>query len=163
AGKSRLAHELVRRLRTSAMAPMVLQCRGDPLHSTTPYALIAQAVRQAVGLRERDKADVVRKRLGAHVGELLPASDRARVREFLGELVGAHFDDATSVALRAARASTDAMSDQIRLAFADVVRAWCAVHPVLLVLEDLHWGDASSVKLIDGALRRLEGERLFVL
>src|SRR5262249_44765433 len=52
---------------------------------------------------------------------------------------------------------------QVRLAFADALRAWCALHPVLLVLEDLHWGDAFSVKLIDGALRKLEGERLFLL
>src|SRR5262249_36200359 len=89
AGKSRLAHELVRRLRSWATPPKVLQCRGDPLHSSTPYAQIAQAVRQAVGLRERDKPDVVQRTLEAHTKELLPGVDALRVSEFLGEIVGA--------------------------------------------------------------------------
>src|SRR5262249_36901132 len=137
AGKSRLAHELVRRLRSSVPPPQGLQCRGDPLQSTTPYAQSAQAGRHARGRPGRAKPAAVQKRLEAHVSELLPTADVARVTEFLGEIVGAHFDDAGRVALRAARGSADAMADQVRLAFADALRAWCALHPLLLVLEDL--------------------------
>jgi hypothetical protein len=35
----------------------------------------------------------------------------------------------------------------------DFLRAETAVHPVLLVLEDLHWGDFGTVRFIDMALR----------
>src|SRR6185437_12882159 len=41
--------------------------------------------------------------------------------------------------------------------------AECAARPVLLVLEDLHWGDALTVKLCGRALRELEGSALMVL
>ena len=162
-GKSRLRHELVRRLASTHAAPRVLQCRGDPLHVTTPYAQIAQGIRQAAGLREPEPSAATQKKLRAFVAELVAPADVERVAAFLGELVGEHFDDAGDVQLRAARRSPEAMADQIRLAFADLLKAWCTRCPVMLVLEDLHWGDAASVALVDHTLRRLTGQPLFVL
>ncbi len=163
AGKSRLRHELVRRLNASAAPPTVLQCRGDPLHVATPYAMLAQAVRQAVSLAVQDSPECVRAKLEAHVAQIVPEAERARVSGFLGELVGARFDDEGGLLLRAARGNAAAMADQIGRAFEDVLRAWCAQGLVVIVLEDLHWGDAASTKLLDRALRKLAGAKLFVL
>ena len=165
AGKSRLRHELVRRLHTRGREtpPKVLLCRGDPLHLATPYAMIAQIVRQAVQLREREPPGSVREKLFAHVGALIGEVDARRVNDFLGELVGVPFDDHGHLPLRAARSDAAAMADQVRLAFEEIVLAWCARETVVIVLEDLHWGDAASVKLLDGALRKLSGSPLFVL
>jgi hypothetical protein len=47
------------------------------------------------------------------------------------------------------------MSEQMRRAAEDFLRAECAAHPVLLVLEDLHWGDQPTVSFVDAALRSL--------
>ena len=163
AGKSRLRHELVRRLGASEPPPTVLQCRGDPLHAATPYAMMAQAVRQAVAIDVHDSPDIVREKLQAHVARRLPEEDRARVSGFLGELVDARFDDSGRLALRAARSNAAAMADQIGRAFEDVLRAWCTTQLVVIVLEDLHWGDAASTRLLDRALRKLVGTNLFVL
>ncbi len=162
-GKSRLRHELVRRLHGSPSPPTVLLCRGDPLHAATPYAQIGQAVRQAAELSGRETGDETRGRLEAHVRGSLPEGDVGRVVDFVGELVGEQFDDGENLPLRAARHSAEAMADQIRRAFEELVRAWCKKGPVVLVLEDLHWTDPASVKLVDAVLRRLEGEALFVL
>jgi tRNA A-37 threonylcarbamoyl transferase component Bud32 len=163
AGKSRLRHELVRRLGLRSEPPAVLVCRGDPLHLATPYAMIAQAVRHAADLREREPLEKVREKLRGHVSARVPAGDATRVNDFLGELVGATFDDRGRLPLRAARLDAAAMTDQVSRAFEDILRAWCEHRPVVLVLEDLHWGDAATVKLLDRALRKLEGARLFVL
>ncbi len=164
AGKSRVRHEFVRRLRASSAASVqVLQCRGDPLHLATPYALVAQAVRQGVGLRDREPLELAREKLAARVRDLLPADTASRVAGFLGELVSVPFDDDVDLPLRAARRSAEAMSDQICLAFEATMRAWCQRHPVVLVLGDLHRGDVSSGKLLDGALRKLAGAPLLVL
>src|SRR6185437_13022041 len=65
--------------------------------------------------------------------------------------------------LRAARQDPLLMSDQIASAAIDFLRAECAARPVLLVLEDLHWGDALTVKLCQRALRDLAGSALMVL
>ena len=35
--------------------------------------------------------------------------------------------------------------------------------PVVIVLEDLHWGDSSTIAIIDASLRNLAHERLLVL
>jgi tetratricopeptide (TPR) repeat protein len=77
--------------------------------------------------------------------------------------VGVHFPDEDSPLLRAARADAQVMSDQIRRAFEDFVAAECAAGPLLLVLEDLHWGDLPSLRLVDAALRALENRPLMVL
>src|SRR6185437_6584896 len=65
--------------------------------------------------------------------------------------------------LRAARQDPLLMSEQIATAALDFLRAECAARPMLLVLEDLHWGDALTVKLCGRALRELEGSALMVL
>jgi hypothetical protein len=164
AGKSRLRHEFVRRLGISSSAEVVvLNCQGDPLHLTTPYAQVAQAVRQMAELHDREDTRELRERLRQHVTSVLPEADAVRVTDFLGELMGAAFDDEEHLALKAARHNETAMANQIRMAFEDIVRAWCKKHPVVLVMEDLHWSDAMSVKLLDGALRKLAGVPLLVL
>jgi tetratricopeptide (TPR) repeat protein len=55
------------------------------------------------------------------------------------------------------------MSDQVRGAWQDFVAAECRAGPVVLVLEDLHWGDLPTVKLVDAALRSLPDKPLMVL
>ena len=117
AGKSRLRHELVRRLGAGPDAPQILMCRGDPMHSTTPYAMLAQAIRQAAGLRDGEPREGVRKRLRQYVATLVPEGEATRVSDFLGELIGAGFDDAEHLPLRAARNDAAAMADQVGRAF----------------------------------------------
>ena len=51
----------------------------------------------------------------------------------------------------------------MRRAYEDWMRAECAHHPVVLVLEDLHWGDLPTVKVIDALLRNLASSPLMVL
>jgi hypothetical protein len=87
----------------------------------------------------------------------------ARVVAFMGELSGLPFPDEHDVRLRAARQDPLVMSDQVTEAALDFLRAECAARPVLLVLEDLHWGDALTVKLCGTALRKLSGCPLMVL
>src|SRR5262249_44124522 len=83
--------------------------------------------------------------------------------EFLGELIGTPFPEESSVQLRAARQDAMLMGDQMRRAWEDFISSECAAQPVLIVLEDLHWGDRPSVQFIDAALRRAKEQPLFVL
>jgi tetratricopeptide (TPR) repeat protein len=54
------------------------------------------------------------------------------------------------------------MGDQLRRAWETFLAAECAARPVLVVLEDLHWGDVPSVRFFDAALA-LEGAPLMTL
>jgi tetratricopeptide (TPR) repeat protein len=55
------------------------------------------------------------------------------------------------------------MGDQMRRAWEEFLAAECGQQPVVIVLEDLHWGDLPSVRFLDAALERLADEPLFVL
>jgi eukaryotic-like serine/threonine-protein kinase len=163
AGKSRLRHELERRLRSSARPPRVVQCRGNPLNMATPYAQIAQLLRSAAEIPERAATDAIREKLAAHVEDHVAPEHASRVTDFLGEIMGASLDVAGDLPVRAARRSAEAMADQVRMAFVAILRGWCRQQPTVLVVEDMHWCDAASMKLLEGTVRKLPGEGLFVL
>ncbi len=162
-GKSRLRHELLRRLRRHETAPEVLIGQGDSVTAGAPFAIIAQALRRAAGIRDGEPLGVRQQKLRARVGRSAPEADMVRLVEFLGELVGSPFPDDASVQLRAARQDPMLRGDQMRRAFEDFLRGECAERPVLLLLEDLHWGDLPTIKLIDAVLRNLKDCPLMVL
>jgi len=45
----------------------------------------------------------------------------------------------------------------------EAIEAITAEHPLVLVLEDLHWSDASTVELLSLLARRREPARLLVI
>jgi len=55
------------------------------------------------------------------------------------------------------------MGEQLRRAFEDFLDAETAGHPVLIVLEDLHWGDQATVRFLEAALRNLRERPFCVL
>jgi predicted Ser/Thr protein kinase len=161
-GKSRLRDELVRRLRERKDVEVWLG-RGDALGAGAPFAMVGEAVRRAAGITPGEAEIVARKKLRARVARFVRPSEVERVSEFLGELAGVLFSDEGSVHLAAARRDPVLRADQMRRAFEDFVDAECAAHPLLLVLEDLHWGDRPSVDYVDGLLRALPERPLLVL
>ncbi|HEX7838424.1 MAG TPA: AAA family ATPase, partial [Kofleriaceae bacterium] len=157
-GKSRLAAELVSRIRERHPEIAIWVGRGDSLRAGSTLDLLAQALRDALGILEGEPLPERRDKIRARVAERIPSADRRRVAEFLGELVDAPFpgDDpggAAGAALRAARQDAQLMSDQMRRAWLDFLRAEATAHPVLILLDDLHWGDFGTVRFIDAALR----------
>ncbi|XXX72924.1 protein kinase [Sorangium sp. So ce134] len=162
-GKSRLRHELVRRLAGRGEAFELWIARGDPMRAGAPFGVLGQVVRRAARLLDGEPLDARRHKLAARVAEHVAEPLRRQVAEFLGEMAGTPFPAEASVLLRAARQDAKLMSDQMQAAWVELARAECRARPVLLVLEDLHWGDRPTVEYVDAALRLLEGERLMVL
>jgi tetratricopeptide (TPR) repeat protein len=153
-GKSRLGAELVSRIQQRREPVAIWVGRGDSLRAGSTLDLLAQALRGALGIHGGEPLADRRDKLRARVARRVRAGDRKRVTEFLGELVGTPFpDDGDAAALRAARQDAQLMSEQMRKAWMDFLEAEAAVQPVLLLLEDLHWGDFGTVRFIDTALR----------
>ncbi|HEX3764658.1 MAG TPA: protein kinase, partial [Kofleriaceae bacterium] len=153
-GKSRLAAEFVARIPQRDQPVAVWLGRGDSLRAGSTLDLLAQALRGALGIHGGEPLAERHDRIRARVAERVPAAERARVAEFLGELIGAPFpEDAASASLAAARQDAQLMGEQLRKAWLDFLDAETAAQPVLLVLEDLHWGDFGTVRFLDAALR----------
>ena len=159
AGKSRLRLEFVSRVDDRVH---VIVARADPVGAGSSLGLVRQLVRAAAGLREGDPADVQRARLTELLARDFRGDELARTSDFLGELVGAP-TQTPCAELRAARLEPAIMSAWIRRTFDAWIAAECATRPTLVVIEDLHWGDAASVAFLDGALHALRERPLFVL
>jgi tetratricopeptide (TPR) repeat protein len=160
-GKSRLRHELVRRIGSRGDAIEIWTARGDPLRAGSAFALLAGAVRVAAGILEGEPVEVRREKLRARIARYLQR-DVERVVTFVGEAIGISPVEADD-SLRAAKADAVLLGDQIRRAFEDWLDAETAAHPLLIVLEDLHHGDLPSVRVIDAVLRNSAERPLLVL
>jgi tetratricopeptide (TPR) repeat protein len=162
-GKTRLRREFLRRVRRRTEEIEVLIGRGDPMSAGAPFAMIAQTITGAAGIADGEPLPVRRQKLTARVARTVAEADRSRVAEFLGEIVGAPFPEEESLQLRAARQDPVLRGDQMRRAYEDWLRAECGRRPVVLVLEDMHWGDLPTVKVVDALLRNLRDVPLMIL
>lgn len=158
-GKSRVRHELLSRITGRAE---VWIARGDPIRQGSPLAMLAQAIRHASGVREGDTLDAAREKLLMRVMRDCALLEARRIAEFLGEICGLQFPDERSLQLKAARQNPMLMADQMRRAFEDLLLSVTRERPVMLVLEDLQWGDLPTVQFVDAALRNAQGRRFFV-
>jgi tetratricopeptide (TPR) repeat protein len=160
-GKSRLRRELAARIERRGARVLFACC--DPLYAGSTHHAVAELVRHAAGVREDASPAARRAALEAYVDAVFPAAMQIRARDFLGEIVRAPGSATVSPLLRAARNDPRVMAEQVR----EVFEAWWSElsreQPLFVVLEDVHWSDASSSRLIEGALARLEDRPLFVL
>jgi tetratricopeptide (TPR) repeat protein len=162
-GKSRLRHEFLRRLERHPSPPLVLLGRGDPMSAGSAEGLLAQALRRLCGIAGGEPLEQRRARLSQRLCQHLGAAQAREVVAFLGELCAIPFPDEHSPRLGAARGDPQMMSLQVGRAWVAWLKAECAHRPVLLVLEDLHWGDMLSVRLMDEALQALAEHPFLVL
>ncbi len=163
AGKSRLGREFVEKVRQGGAGALILSGRAASLGAGSPFGMIADALRKTAGIQDTDALDLRRRKLWSRLGARLHGPVLSHTAVFLGELLGSPFPDDDDPALRAARENPQLMGDSMRAAWEEWLTAECASEPVLLVLEDLQWGDAATVRLIDSTLRNLRDLPLMVL
>ncbi|MDC3988006.1 ATP-binding protein, partial [Polyangium jinanense] len=161
-GKSRLRQEFVHAAFQRHPKVEVWIGRGDAISKGSAFSLAGSALRHAFAIVGHEPIEERRRKLTERVARHVAEPEVRHVAGFLGEMTGTPFPDEESAKLRAARLDARLMADQIQFSFRQFMAAACGAHPVLLVLEDLHWGDLPSVKLVDAALRDIAGKPLVV-
>ncbi|HEY1955453.1 MAG TPA: AAA family ATPase [Polyangiaceae bacterium] len=150
-GKSRLRREWLHRVRERGEMRTWI-ARADPLDSRAPHGLLGQAVRRALAIADDGPQNAKQSRLRDHLAHVLPdAAAVERVWPFAAEIIGAPLLANTSRSLAAARGDRALMADRLRLAFEEWIVAECK-EPLLVVLDDAHWSDAATLRLLDAAL-----------
>jgi hypothetical protein len=160
-GKSRLRYEFSKLVARDGRAHVWL-ARGDPMSAGSAFGMLRQLIRQAAGIQSGDSLETARTRLTARVCGAVAKEQAPRVAAFLGELAGAPFE-ASLIELKTARANAALMADHTRRALEEWLAGECRDQPVVLVLEDLHWGDRATVAHLDSALEALRDLPLMVL
>jgi tetratricopeptide (TPR) repeat protein len=163
-GKSHLSAHVLATLQAQDPELLIWSARAEALAKGSAFQLLRQLLHQAVGIIQDDDVATRRDKLVQTVSRFIEGADALRVAEFLGELCEAPFIASEGrVQLRSARGNAVLMGDQMRLAWEEFLTAVSSKSPVILVLEDLHWGDLPTIRLMDGALRRVsQGQWLII-
>lgn len=177
-GKTRLLYEFLARVKRRTNPVRTYASQGTLRSAGVPYALVRRLLRAAFGLPPviewggdaNQTLDELPPRLPRPVQPRAAAREQPFVYLFLAELCGATVErdlgedePRLRQLLHAARREPRLMHQHLRRAFVSWLAAECQQSPVLLALDDLHWGDALSVSLIEDALRELRSAPLFVL
>ncbi len=160
-GKTRVRDEVLRKVGAAGDA-RVWSAQPDPTRAGVALGVLADLVRSAAGVAREDDEEHQRAALVSRACDAVPQASRARVVEFLSELLRLGVAE-PSPQLRAARDEPTLMGDQVRRAFEDLVLAELARGPLALVVEDLQWADAASVRAISDVARVARDRPLFVL
>ena len=128
AGKTRLMFELGRLASSEGVSVLFGRCQQEPL---APYEPFVQALREHVG---KVGAAAVAPLAGEELARLLPELRVAQPRQPAGEV-------ADAARLR--------LFEGVRVTLEHAARR----RPVMLVLDDLHWADSSTVLLLAHLVR----------
>ncbi|HMI86401.1 MAG TPA: protein kinase, partial [Polyangiaceae bacterium] len=159
-GKSRLASEFLTRVRSHNQA-RVLLARADAVAAGSSLALAEKLVRQAADLHESDAIELQRDRLREYLASKVEAATVDRLAKLLGEIVGSPRDRQPTRVDGAGRNDLAAVREQ-QWAFDTWIGAE-SKRPLLIVLEDLHWGDLPTVSYLSQALRHHPDRPLMIL
>jgi serine/threonine protein kinase len=155
-GKSRLRHEFLRRIAARGSDITVVYGRAEMASKGSAFAVLSQAIRRLCEIQNDQSSEEQQRLLTERIGKNLrtAAADRRRILEFLGEMCGVPFGGENSELLRAARSDPKIMKERVHRAFLDFIAAECSAAPLVLIVEDLHWGDALTVGLMEMTLRQ---------
>ena len=138
-GKTTLVRELWEWLGTQAPEPLRRVGRCLSYGQGFAYSPLGEVVREHFGLLESDPPETVRRRLGQ--------------REILGLTLGLE-------------APSDlhplAAHDRLQQAWVGFLEELVANRPVVVLVEDLHWGDDALLDLLEEALRDVRGPLLLL-
>lgn len=160
-GKSRLLYEFENWLELQPQAITYFRARAVPETASTPYSLWRDLFRLTFSIADSDPAAAVLDKFRSGMTPFLPP-ERA---DLVGHLVG--FDLSSSPAVAALLGSPNFA----RLASADLTQYFRAVttdevvaaRPTVLLLEDLHWSDDTSLDLLEHLVSTLPTARLMIV
>ncbi len=153
-GKSRLVHEFLREVPSGSFG--VLRAAASAHALGSPFQVAAVLLRSWIGAEASDSGATVERRLRQAVA--LNAGVAALDGPALRALLDLPVEDAEWAALDPAR-----RRERIIEALRVLLLREAAAHPLILVIEDLHWVDDPSRVALDTLAASIGGARLLLL
>jgi class 3 adenylate cyclase/tetratricopeptide (TPR) repeat protein len=156
-GKSRLVTEALQSLATDVAA---VEGRALSYASSMTYWMARDVLRGLFGLKEDTPLAQVEAALRNSVELTLP-ENVANVYPYLARLLDIPTDEATEE--RVKFLTSEALQKRILQAFHDYVCARATRRPLILIWEDLHWCDPSSLRVLEMLLPLVREVPLLIL
>ncbi|MFQ5537325.1 MAG: helix-turn-helix transcriptional regulator [Gemmatimonadota bacterium] len=144
-GKSRLARELASRMQARGWT--VAHGRAYPMERGVPYALFSDALLPVLKELPAETISVLSRGGQAELSVLFPALAK----------------HARDVPRPRSGGNPEEFRTRILWNFTEFLQAFAERTPLLLILEDLHWADESSLQLLHFVARRIGDRRVFLL
>jgi hypothetical protein len=151
-GKSRLANEVLRALERRGTPPAVWRARADAARRAVPHGVLGELLRSAWGIERGGAEARARSKMMAALASPLSPEELARHAPILAEVAGlAGQEDADELAdaLRDGRA----FARRVGEAMAGLCRAVCDERPLVVLIEDVHWGDVPTLRALEAPIR----------
>jgi tetratricopeptide (TPR) repeat protein len=145
-GKSRLVSEFSQWLQRLPEPLSVFRAWADQRTYALPYALLRSLLAFGFQIQESDPAALARDKLERGVVAALGASAVEKAH-FIGHLIGLDYSE--SPYLRGILNDAQQIRDRARHYAAQLFAGLSEQSPVVLILEDLHWADESSLEFLD--------------
>jgi serine/threonine protein kinase/tetratricopeptide (TPR) repeat protein len=161
-GKSRIVDEFVQTIKKRNDITLLFVGACDMMNAGARYGVVGRAIRSDAsgGSNSREER---RQWLVQRIRNSQSTGDIVRIAELVAESCGLVDSDDVSSALRTLRDNPLLLSDAIADAWCSWLEAESMRGAVVFVIEDLHWGDLPTLKLIERVLRVLADRPIFVL
>jgi predicted ATPase len=154
-GKSRLASALREHLRSAPHTPLSYFC--SPLHQGSAlYPFIGQ-LNRAAGIERDDSAEAKLDKLQSLLAQ--SSGNLAEDMPLIAALLSIPGDDRYP----SAEMSADRRKERTLAALLGQIRWLASRQPVLMVFEDLHWIDPTSLELLSRAIEQIGEQRILLL
>jgi class 3 adenylate cyclase/tetratricopeptide (TPR) repeat protein len=161
-GKSRLLHEFDIWSETLPERFYYFKGRSSQEMQNLPYGLMRDLVAFRFQIQDSDPPAVVRRKLEEGVTAPLGDDENSRrVAHLVGHLVGFEFGDSPHLA--GVKDDPQQARDRALASLGDFFKAMAAQLPVLILLEDLHWADDSSLDGLNHLALTLTGQPVMIV
>jgi class 3 adenylate cyclase/tetratricopeptide (TPR) repeat protein len=167
-GKSRLLYEFENWADLLDLDIFFLRGRARQEERQVPFALLRDIFAFRFGIREDDPPQTVREKLEAGFCEAIEplhknvsAEEMEMRAHFLGHLLGFQLGPAPHRSLPLN--DPKQIRDRAFIYLLEYIQDAASSDPLLLMIEDLHWADDSSLDILEMVAQRMSGFPLFIL
>ncbi|MCP4691661.1 MAG: AAA family ATPase [Desulfobacterales bacterium] len=157
-GKSRLLAELKKQAIMSRVT--LLQGKAISIGRNLSFHPIIDMLKNAAGINDHDSMAVSREKLKAMVGRVC-GKDADEVRPFVATLVGIRLSDRD--AKRMEGIEGEALESLILKNVSFLLSRASERNPLVIVMEDLHWADESSLILLESLYSLTRSHRILLI
>ena len=147
-GKSRLLDEFQNWFELLPERVRFFQGKARQEAQGLPYGLLRDLIAFRFEILDDDRAEEVRSKMEAGFREAFGAGEEGQMRtHILGQLLG--YDFSLSPHLKGVLQDAEQLRNRGLMYLMEYFKALCEKSPVVVFLEDLHWGDDSSLDAVN--------------